>query len=382
MKQLVIIGSVELGDYNAPSIHILTVAAELAKFGHEVTLIAPQPGGDMPVDVVSQGVIFDQTVDLTNWRLINSLNSLVQFSALWRNRKKRNLYIRSAPLSILLIFAAKIFGYRRLVVETNGWFRDEVEQIGYPQWLARLIGWFQIVEARQADKIRVVTTGLKDLFIASGIDANRIAVIGNGSSSDLFNRLDRAKCRDALNLKAKVPYFIFVGNLWAANDLPTMFKAIAVLRAQGLDAHCLVVGSGTCEAQFINAAKQAGIFDTCQFTGMVSPEQVNLYLNAADVAVLPSNVTYYGKVGRSPLKLGNYAATGKPVVATSLPGIDDLADEPWIFICPPRDVEAMASQLKVAYENSGEDLAEKASSFALKNYSWKKISSEISQLFE
>lgn len=381
MKQIVILASVELGVCNAPAIHILSVAKKLSSIGYEIKLIAPKPKGELPIEIMPSEFSVEYTPDLTRIGLMNSFNSLVQFAAIWRHRKTQVIYLRSSPFSFFLCIAARLFGYRKLIIETNGWMLDEVEQIGYSKWLARFFGWLQVKEAQKADKIRVVTKGLKDLFVENKIDEKRIVIIGNGSDMQQFCLLDKRKCRKQLKLKQERIYFIFVGNLWPANDLKTMFSAIAILREQGMDAHCLVLGEGISSNKFKEDAKRAAVDDFCLFTGMVTPEKVNEYLNAADVAILPSDVTYYGKVGRSPLKMGNYLATGKPVVATSLPGIDLLKNQEWLFICPASDPEKMAQQMNKAYSKMSPQLAKQARSYAEANYSWHEIARKIGTLF-
>ena len=57
------------------------------------------------------------------------------------------------------------------------------------------------------------------------------------------------------------------------------------------------------------------------FTGMVRPREVAARLEPADVLVLPNPATVVSERYTSPLKLFEYLALGRPIVASDLPGV-------------------------------------------------------------
>src|SRR5439155_15606897 len=64
-----------------------------------------------------------------------------------------------------------------------------------------------------------------------------------------------------------------------------------------------------------------------QFVGAVSHDRVPEYIAAADACVAPFTAERNQTLGVSALKMFEYLACGRPVVATSVPGVADLLAE-------------------------------------------------------
>ena len=84
------------------------------------------------------------------------------------------------------------------------------------------------------------------------------------------------------------------------------------------------------------------------FAGHVAPERVPLYQAAADVLVLPN--TAQATISRehtSPLKLFEYMAAGRPIVASDLPSLREVlrhGDNAWLV--QPDDPAALAQGIQ------------------------------------
>jgi glycosyltransferase involved in cell wall biosynthesis len=74
------------------------------------------------------------------------------------------------------------------------------------------------------------------------------------------------------------------------------------------------------------------------FTGQVEPTRVTLYLNAADVLVIPDTVT---DLTASPLKMFEYMAVAKPIVCVDLPALREILNDESAIFFPRRDVAAL-----------------------------------------
>jgi len=77
--------------------------------------------------------------------------------------------------------------------------------------------------------------------------------------------------------------------------------------------------------------------------GQVSPSAIPEYLASCDVCLLPQPWTEFFAYHTSPIKMFEYMAAGKAIVATTLPSIKEILSEPdnALFV-PPSDPEAMA----------------------------------------
>ena len=63
------------------------------------------------------------------------------------------------------------------------------------------------------------------------------------------------------------------------------------------------------------------------FTGFVPPSDIPLYLAAADMLVMPTTPDLAYAAYTSPLKLFEYMASGRPIVASGLASVREVLDD-------------------------------------------------------
>jgi glycosyltransferase involved in cell wall biosynthesis len=116
-----------------------------------------------------------------------------------------------------------------------------------------------------------------------------------------------------------------------------------------------------------------------RLVGFVPPSRIPQYLAAADVLVLPSTASLPYAAYTSPLKLFEYMASGKPVVASDLPVLQEiLCHERNALIYPAHDPKALAES--VARLKLDRPLADRVAEQALQDvakYSWDKRAARI-----
>jgi glycosyltransferase involved in cell wall biosynthesis len=110
-----------------------------------------------------------------------------------------------------------------------------------------------------------------------------------------------------------------------------------------------------------------------QFTGFLKQEDVFRRVNAADIAVAPYTKMDPAQFIGSPMKLFEYMAAGKPVVATRIGQIEEvIKDGNNGFSVPPGDSQALAGCLLRLIRDPGlrERLGAQARRDAVQKYSW------------
>ncbi len=384
-NELVVFATVALDVYNAPALHILNVSKELAKLGVKITLVAPRPIGELAVSITDVDVQCHYTPNLTQWRLPNSLNALAQLAAVWRFRKKKRLYLRGSSLSLPLMAFARLVGFRPIVLEVNGWIFDEIVSLGHGKLLAWLFEFLQTMEANLAHNIRVVTPGLGQVLKEKQIQSDKIKTIGNATNLQVFHPLEKNTCRSMLSLAPDKPYLAFVGNLWPPIDLEVIFKAMKHLEDSG-DEHAdeielLIVGDGVSAGALRDKARSVGVEARVHFLGSRSPEQANVVLGAADFAIAPFHVSRNERIGLSALKLFDYAAAAKPIVASDISGIREFSDQPWIRLFTPGDSDACAKAISSFFTTDLQQVGGQARLYAEGNFGWDRRAEEIISLF-
>ena len=136
----------------------------------------------------------------------------------------------------------------------------------------------------------------------------------------------RSRVRAELRLEESEKYVCFVGNLAAWQGVEFLIYAAPLILEKCPDVRFLVVGDGAMKNKLLEITSELGLSDKIIFTGRVPYESVPLYINAADVCVAPFIKGRNAKIGLSALKTYEYLACGKPIVASSIPGVKDLIE--------------------------------------------------------
>ncbi len=173
----------------------------------------------------------------------------------------------------------------------------------------------------------------------------------------------------------------YAGHLYAWKGVDVLLEALArVPRARGL-----VVGGHVEEpdlGRLKALAVRLGIGDRITFTGMVEPSRVAGLLRQANVLALPNPASAISTRFTSPLKLFEYMAAGRPIVATDLPSIREvLRHEVNALLVAPGDAAAMAGAIErlIADPGLGARLAAAALD-AAPEYSWSRRAERLERL--
>ena len=167
---------------------------------------------------------------------------------------------------------------------------------------------------RSADALAVVSDELVPYVTARGAALRRVHVIPNAVDTRRFHP------GAAKTVIPGVPDDAFVvgfsGSLKAWHGLDTLLPAFRALRDRLPRAHLLVVGEGPRKAWVEGYAAGAGLADAVTLTGWVRHEDLPGLIARMDVATAPypaSDGHYF-----SPLKLYEYLAVGRPIVASRI----------------------------------------------------------------
>jgi glycosyltransferase involved in cell wall biosynthesis len=110
---------------------------------------------------------------------------------------------------------------------------------------------------------------------------------------------------------------VYVGSLIPLKSVQTLLDAIHQLRNHQRDVCCAIVGEGPEEAALRRLVCQLNL--PVIFAGVEPPSAVGQWIKASQILVLPSRSEGRGLV------LAEALARGIPVVASDIPGVDELA---------------------------------------------------------
>jgi glycosyltransferase involved in cell wall biosynthesis len=98
-----------------------------------------------------------------------------------------------------------------------------------------------------------------------------------------------------------------------------------------LGLHLLVAGDGPARESLERQARDLGVSDRVTFAGIVPRDEIPSFVAAFDIALQPRAVRY-----ASPLKIFEYMAAGRAIIAPDLPNIREILwdDETALLIDP------------------------------------------------
>ncbi len=204
-----------------------------------------------------------------------------------------------------------------LLLEVNSPLVRERSQFGGLS-LRRLARWAEDTAWRGADFVLPVTAVLGAEIAARGVPQERIVVIANGINRAHFARApDPATARRALGWPDAL-VLGFTGFIRDWHGVDRVVRWMASPQAPA-NARLLVVGDGPVRADLERLAREHSLGERVRFTGVIAREDVPRHVAAFDIALQPAVVPW-----ASPLKLFEYLALAKAVIAPAVPNIMEV----------------------------------------------------------
>ncbi|QMU56142.1 MAG: glycosyltransferase [Candidatus Mycalebacterium zealandia] len=224
--------------------------------------------------------------------------------------------------------------------------------------------------------------GLRRIYLRDGLAKEKTIVAHNGVETENFeNRPPQASIRKQLNLPADKKIVCYCGNTYAGRGIESLLD----IAKETKDAFFLIVGGRDEDnAPYIEAARKKAL-DNFVMKGFVPHTEVPAYLLASDLLVLPytEHITIKGGINAaeftSPMKLFEYMAAGKPIVATAIPSVADiLKDGENCVMTAPGDTRGFGLAVRRCLDDEG--FSEKIGSAARQKageYTWEDRVSKI-----
>ncbi|MEH1837386.1 MAG: glycosyltransferase family 4 protein [Nostoc sp.] len=213
--------------------------------------------------------------------------------------------------------------------------------------LDRLAQWIEIKAYQKCDVLACVSESLKEILVKDfGISSEKIVLIPNGVDIDFLNPALHVPKRVFLGFTIG-----FIGSLYAWAGLDLLLETIFELRAEGLDISLVVVGDGAMKSAWEKQSQKLGISPYVAFIGRVSWQEVPQYIGGFDVGYSGQVQLQIGKMYLSPMKLYEYMAMAKPVIASAFEDAKRLiSDRKTGFLFKPGDKNDLKRTLLEAYQ--------------------------------
>jgi len=368
-------------------VHIREIAKALTRLGHEVSLFNP-PGCDPmrhaddeahATESKSSGALrgfigrLPRLVHPFLFELLEIAYSvcIVPFVAwrIWRFRPQL-IYERTSTCQ----FAATL---------TGGWFNVPVmQEINQTLDIGRLRKVYLLRLARALERwvfkrsaaLLTVSTRFKDMLVERGYDASKIHVIANAADPERFSP-ELAPSTDIVAPPDGAVVIGYVGGFLIWHSLERFIDLVKQTGPTGVTLMAMLIGDGPERPRLEQRAAAQGVSDRIVFTGAVSHDRLPAVIQRLDIAVM-TNATEYA----SPVKMFEYLAMGKAIVAPRVPPITEILTdgETGVFFDPdsPKSLGPAVMRV-VADPELRARLGRNARQLALRRHTWMRNAERI-----
>lgn len=219
------------------------------------------------------------------------------------------------PSGLVALILARLTGLP-FVVSARG---SDVSVYALKSWFLRSLGRLVLRHAKciiaRSDNLKRETA---EMFRING---DRVHVIRSGVDLTLFRPLDKRAARAKLGMANGRDIVLFVGNLSPVKGIQYLVEALPAVSRSKNDLLCVVVGDGSMRQPLERRIEELDLRHHVSFVGEQPHEKVPLWMNAADILVVPSLSEGVPNVVVEAL------ACHLPVVATRVGDIPNLVSD-------------------------------------------------------
>jgi len=171
----------------------------------------------------------------------------------------------------------------------------------------------------------------------------------DGVSSAFFHPPSKKISKSSLGIKENATIISYIGSLSTLRQekgVDLLLRALSQLLPQNPRLHCLIVGGPQhLVTKYQKLAKQLQISHHVTLTGEVNYSTIPAYQHLAHILVIPFPYTHHFAYNASPLKLFEYLAAGKPILATKLPSLQEILSSQNSYLVQPDSASSLARGL-------------------------------------
>jgi glycosyltransferase involved in cell wall biosynthesis len=279
-----------------------------------------------------------------------------------------HVYCREARLFFFIILFNKLFFRQKLkyIYEIHALLERGAVDLLVDRFLARTVDYFILI-----------TNKLREMYVEKYyLDINKAIMLPDGVDMEIFDiSISKEEVRRKLDLPLDKKILVYTGKfktMGMDKGISDILKAVKKLGSKEI----LFVAIGGSEDEirhYSSLAQELSVNDQVRFIGLSPQSDLANYQKAADVLLMPFPKTKHYAYYMSPLKMFEYMASKRPIIATDLPSVKEVLNNGNAIIVRPDNSEDLADGIKKVLEE--ENLVNKITEQAFRDagqYTWER----------
>ncbi len=321
-------------------LNTVKMAQGFARLGHEVTFVCwGPPKRRVPEEEINRAYGLTEPI---RWII------LPKNRIMWRSYKCKLWAMGVMALVVALCTRSQLVFCREHIVP---WLASRlglatVGEIHAPPGDDRPRVWrfFQATHHPGFKLLVTISHTLAQYYEEQGVPTNKVIVLPDAVDLALFSRPEQLPPSP---YQKSSPHVTYAGHLYDYKGIPTVLATASLL----LDVQFHLVGGLPEDIKRQRARIEGMGLHNVTLHGLKPQVEVPPYLWHADLLLLPPSQYHPSAVWTSPLKLGEYLASGTPVVATSIPALRDWLTDDEVKFVEPDNAEALAKGIMDVLKN-------------------------------
>jgi len=369
--------NVRLPSERAHGHQVSRVCHALGALGHDVHIYAPYRKNTITTDFWEYHGVDRSKVDLIHTKSFDGIACPMTFGVLGLKMttlsyiKKLLPLLKSGNYDIIYTRTPEILG---------ALLSSEIPVVAELHRLPRRNKKRFVSNCRRCRMIVCLTTPMRDELVKWGVSKNKILVEGDAVDLDKFDKEAKIELReisDGAGGRLIIGYVGALASMGFQKGVSELLNAIHLLKRENVKVHCAIVGGPEgWVSEYKKMANHLGLDRVdVSFKGHIPSNDVPRAMKQCDILVYPApvNLNTYFTRDTSPLKLFEYMAAQKPIVAADLSTVRDVLDETTTTFCKPGDPQSLADAIKKVLSAPEEaELKAKLARQLVEKHTWEK----------
>ena len=205
----------------------------------------------------------------------------------------------------------------------------------------------------------VISDAIRSSLMAAGVEADRVLLAPNAVDLTAYEQLstrDKVTLRAELGLGGQQPLVCYTGQLYRGRNVDMLVEAMGHLETVSA---VVVGGNVESDVQRIQTLIDSrGLSPRVRMVGQQPAATAMKFQLAADALVIPYDSRMQTAKGCSPLKIGEYLASGRPIAAFPIPGLREGFEDGEVVWATEETPLALATAIKEALGRPSRSLPE------------------------